>query len=152
MAIGFVQVFAASGALVCFAYWLKSRVMPDTPGRVARRSRQRTRLVSRRQRPQARPAYFEAPLAALPAAALPIPAEAHSERAAEPVRLTIARGERAQELHSRAAVRLESAEYAFRRLLEDLSHVMPLPQRLESCEDAPLAGGNTHRLATRLAA
>lgn len=80
-----------------------------------------------------------------------MPAETQTQRAAAPVRLTIARGERAQELHSRAAVRLESAEYAFRRLLEDLADVMPLPQHAERNE-AAIPTGDMRRPTARLAA
>lgn len=58
-----------------------------------------------------------------------ISAERHLERAIAPMQSSVARGYRARELHQRASVRLGAADYAFDRMLEELSAVIAFPER-----------------------
>lgn len=156
--VGFGQVFLASGILVALGYGLRARLLRRWGTSTARRPR-RPRLLRRERRRQAkrRPAYFEAVTAseanADQVAAGPEPAtrETHSQRIAAHIRATIARGERTVELHNRALVRLESADYALQRLVLDLAHLISVPQKPDGAYPAvPIGIAPQH--ATRLAA
>lgn len=160
--VGFGQVFLASGVLVAFGYWLKARLLRRWGTAAARRPQPR-RLARKVPATQARrrPIYFEPSRPAEPKAdrvaaepdepEAPISLEAHSERIAAHVRQTIARGERALDLHNRALVRLESADYALQRLALELAHLISVPQKLEPAHPAVFVGPAPEH-ATRLAA
>lgn len=81
----------------------------------------------------------------------PTSLEVHSQRIAAHVRETIARGERALDLHNRALVRLESADYALQRLVLDLAHLISVPQKPEPVSPVVVIGPAPAQ-ATRLAA
>ncbi|MFO7297028.1 MAG: hypothetical protein DIU57_001255 [Pseudomonadota bacterium] len=142
--IGFGQAFLVSALIVGLGYWLKARLLRGWGAPAAKRLRS-SKPATRKQRSSAnrRPIpveatpVVEAPTAAEPVEATPIPPaqplslEAHSQRVAEHMRRTIARGERIVALHNRARIRLESADYAFQRLVMDLAHLVSVPKKPE---------------------
>lgn len=152
--LGFGQVFLASGILVAFGYWMKARLLRRWGISPSRRSRP-TRPVRQKQKSTAkRSAYFElARVAEPPADAVAVEPESpqsHSERIAALVRMTIARGERAAELHERALTRLESADYALQRLVMELAHLISVPQKPVPADPVSMISAPGHM--TRLAA
>ena len=162
--IGFGQAFLISGILVGLGYWIKARLLGRSGAPAANRSRS-SKPAKRKQQGSAkrRPTYVEASTAveAVPAAEVsedatsivptqPLSLEAHSQLVTEHMRMTIARGERIVALHSRARIRLESADYAFQRLVMDLAHLISVPKKPELIYPVPI--GNALKHATRLAA
>lgn len=149
--LGFGQVFLASGILVAFGYWMKARLLrrwgisPSRRSRPTRPARQKQKSTTKRS------AYFEpARLAEPPVAVEPESPQSHSERIAALVRMTIARGERAAELHERALTRLESADYALQRLVMELAHLISVPQKPVPADPVSMISAPGHM--TRLAA
>ncbi len=128
--IGFGQVFLISGILVAIAYGLKARLMPQKARLATGKSfKAKTRTSpakpSRSLKSERQPAPPEPKVATSDCKAeAPMSPEAHWERAIAPIRLGVARSERARELHDRAAIRLDSADYAFRQLLVELAEVL----------------------------
>lgn len=157
--VGFGQAFVVSGLLVAFGYWLKARLLRGW-GTAAIDGRRRQRVAKKATQTHARPrpAYFEPLQPAepvldhdVPGPEAPTSLEVHSQRIAAHVRTTIARGERARDLHNRALVRLESADYALQRLVLELAHLISVSQEPEPAPQAIVIGPAPAQ-ATRLAA
>ena len=158
--VGFGQVFVASGVLVALGYWLKARLHPKSNRPSPSRPR-RTRFSTRTTRTSAkpRPAYFEVSTATVrdQGTSEPVPRNIptslaiHSQRVAAHMRLTMARADRALELHNRALIRLESADYALQRLVLDLAYLISVPEQPESTRPA-MPTGTAPEHAVRLAA
>jgi hypothetical protein len=129
----FLQVFLAVALVVAVIYAGRALLRPANPVRsvtmpVARksppvRSRQATNQAEPQQ-PVATPSDPEPERIVLK-----MPGEAHWQRAIAPMQSSITRGHRARELHQRASIRLSAADYAFDRMLEELSAVIVLPVR-----------------------
>lgn len=157
--IGFGQVFLVSGFAVAMAYWLKARLMPKRTKPIARkRSRLRARLpqrptVSKVSARSMDAGHFVPVAPAEHASSTSAPGsmlDVHWQRAVEPLQDSIARGERANELHGRALVRLDSADYALQRLLLDLADVIPsLRQPVETAAAQPTGDVQEHAPAAR---
>lgn len=171
--IGFGQVFLASGILVAVAYGLKSRLLPERPEPIARKPKNRK---PRRQKPatKAKTRSTAAPAAdpkpktepepvrfipastpeasASPPSISPALLDTHWQRAIEALHLSIERAEKARELHERALVRLDSADYAFQRMLIDLVDVISPPQQQTTSPAQPPASKIPERPTRRLAA
>ena len=129
-AIAFLQVFAGVGFVVLIGYGMKSYFFPSE--HIQRiplpPSRPRRKMESRALRRQPLPRIApQQKSEAQPAVHLPMPSELHWQRAVAPVHATIAHGRRARELHQNALTRLDAADYAFGRLLDELKSVVTLP-------------------------
>lgn len=158
--VGFGQVFVASGVLVALGYWLKARLLRKRKRSKLSRPR-RSWLMARAPRRSAKwkPAYFETSTALVRHQGtseadhpnIPTSLAIHSQRVAAHMRLTIARADRALELHNRALVRLESADYALQRLVLDLAYLISVPEKPESTRPA-MPTGTAPEHAVRLAA
>lgn len=158
--VGFGQVFLVSGMLVALGYWMKASLMRKL-GRPTASKPKRRQSSARKVPPKtaAPKAISQQPASGEPAALHPAPAEIvrvspelHSQRAAAPVRQVFARGELARDLHQRALIRLESADYAFQRLLLDIAEVISLPQTQEPGDFSPPPAPAVPEQVRRLAA
>ena len=131
-AIAFLQVFAGVGFVVLIGYGIKSYFFPSEPIQrmplppARPRRKIESRLLRRQPIPRIAPQQ-QKPDAQQPVIRLPMPAELHWQRAVAPVHATIAHGRRARELHQHALTRLDAADYAFGRLLDELKSVVSLP-------------------------
>lgn len=155
--VGFGQVFLASGVLVAIAWWLKSRLMPGQAEPTARKPRQPKSRQARTDVFKPKAQSFATPLPTIVTTnaspeRLPMSAETHWQRAAEPLRLMIGHGERARDLHDQAFVRLESADYAYQRLLLDLAPFISLSPEPEATHPAPPVISTPQEHTVRLAA
>ncbi len=126
--VGFGQVFLASAGFVAIACLLKWCLLPKQKAPIVRKPRQRkargmgTELAkANAERSSALAQSHSTAMTSDIAVSRPMPPEAHCQRAVAPVRRVIACGERARELHDRAFVRLEAADYAFQRLLLEIA-------------------------------
>ena len=128
----FLQVFLAVALVVAVIYAVRALLRPADQVRsvakpVVRKSPPVRRQVAKQAEPQ-RPVGVpssveqERPL-------LRMPGEAHWQRAIAPMQSSVTRSHRARELHQRASIRLSAADYAFDRMLEELSAVIVLPVR-----------------------
>lgn len=164
--IGFGQVFLGSAIVVAIAYGLKARLLGNKPKTRARRSQQRKARQSGAapgaKRSAATPRGSADPVQLAPATSNELTSntapnasmlDVHWERAIEPLRISIARTERANELHKRALVRLDSADYALQRLIDELADVIPRIQEAVPTAVAEPAGNvPEHAPADKLAA
>ena len=129
---GFFQVFLGVAAIGGVIYAVRAILRPASPVRatalpVPRKSPPaRGRTVPSIPLPRATPESHEVQSRLH---VLKMTADAHWQRAVAPMQLSVARGHRARDLHQRAAMRLGSADYAFDRMLEELSLVIALPAR-----------------------
>lgn len=160
--IGFGQVFLASGMVVAVGYWARVRLFGSPPPKPKRRRAQKNERSSKRlPKPDQKPsASIAADVVQLPAAPEPLTVapklaagwanslEFHSQRVATFVRQAAARGEAANELHERARVRLEAADYTFQRLVLDLASIISVPQKPETVMlEEVVASVPEHRLS-----
>ena len=148
--VDFGQVLLASGILVTIAWGLKRWLLPNraVPSRKARLGW---------VKPKAK--VFEVPVRTIatdvssgPTAMRPMSPETHLQRAAASLGSKIAHGERARELHDRAFVRLESVDYAFQRLLLDITPFVSLIPEPDVTHPAPPMTSVPQQHTVRLAA
>jgi hypothetical protein len=148
-AIAFLQVFAGVGFVVLIGYGIKTYFYPDPVQRVAlppsRPRRNKKRLLRQRSVPRVAPPERTANVRQ-PGMLLPMPADQHWQRAIAPVYATIDHGKRARELHQSAMIRLDAADYAFGRMLDELKSVIALPANA-----AVVTRGQTPAFATCIA-
>jgi len=129
----FLQVFVGVGIIIALIYAVRALLRPASVVRSSGPAVFRGPTVTRSRavkptRPlqgQTNPKDLDGPRLAL----LMLPAEMHWQRAIAPMQSSIARGKRARDFHERAAMRLDAADYAFDRMLEELSSVLTLPGR-----------------------
>ena len=157
--VGFWQVFAASAILVAICYWLKLRLMRKLGWQSAGRPKRQTSARRVRSRATTRTVAPPKPVSPDPVVLQPpsvapmrISPETHSERAAALVRQVVDRSERACDLHQRSLVRLESADYAFQRLLLEVAEIIAFPQVQEPGSLPPPAEQILPEQVRRLAA
>ena len=128
----FLNVFLGVAVFVAFAYAVKALIMPSRPARqpVARKPKptrvKRTKLARASQSPAP---ITQADVSAELLPLIAMPDEMQWQRAIAPVHSTIAHGRRAKELHQSAMTRLDAADYALQRLMDELAGVIALPAR-----------------------
>ena len=129
----FLQVFLAVALVMAVIYAGRALLRPANPVRsvampIPRKSPPvRSRQATNRAEPHQ---SIATPLTAEPERiTLKMPGEIHWQRAIAPMQSSVTRGHRARELHQRASIRLSAADYAFDRMLEELSAVIVLPAR-----------------------
>ena len=156
--VDFGQVLLASGILVTIAWGLKRWLLPDRAG-PSRKPRQPRAREARLGWVKPKAKGFEVPVRTVatdvssgPTAMRPMSPETHLQRAAASLGSKIAHGERARELHDRAFVRLESVDYAFQRLLLDITPFVSLIPEPDVTHPAPPMINIPQRHTVRLAA
>lgn len=157
--VDFGQVFLASAILVAIAGWAKWRLLPNRANSIARKPRQPKARQNRSVLVKRQAANFEVPVATIaknvpsgPPVMRPMSPEMHLQRAVSCLGSKIAHGERAQDLHGRAFVRLESVDYAFQRLLLDITPFVSLNSKGDVPLPAPPMIDTPEQHTVRLAA
>ena len=128
----FLNVFLGVAVFVAFSYAIKALIMPARPAKqtvVRKRKPARVKRTSR-ARAEKRPAPIAQPASIVEAVPLiAMPDEMQWTRAIAPLHSTIAHSRRAEELHQNALTRLDAADYALQRLMDELVGVIALPAR-----------------------